>query len=451
VRFEDCTPHIDRVNPAFERTFGVDAASVRNDPLHAHVGSPDADASTHPFTDPQDGEPVEAEVARLTEQGRREFLFRSVPFRGEGGTPMAYGIYVDITTRKQRERELERYRTIVESTGDPVYTLDADGVITYVNDAIEAMTGYDADELVGEHIGLLVPDADVARSEQLIASLLSAPDRANDTVELDLLRVDGSRVRCEVHIALLPSTDGFVGTAGAIRDITARQERKRELEAQNERLDRFASVVSHDLRNPLQIAQGNLALARERRDDADEELARVGSALDRIDEIVDSVLTLAREGTALADPVDVPVADVARRAWASVETPNAALSVETDRVVRGDARRLRRLFENLFRNSVEHRAGGDPATTGDGERESVTVRLGHVDRGEPCLFVEDDGPGIPAAERDRVFEPGYSTTDDGTGFGLDIVAEIADAHGWETTLTDGDRGGARFEFRLPPA
>jgi len=72
----------------------------------------------------------------------------------------------------------------------------------------------------------------------------------------------------------------------------------------------------------------------------------------------------------------------------------------------------------------------------------VTITVGATDEG---FYVEDDGPGIPAEERESVFEGGYSTTADGTGFGLRIVEQVATAHGWEVRVTDGTGGGARFE------
>jgi PAS domain S-box-containing protein len=496
VRFADGDARIDRVNPAFERVFGVDGGEVRGDPLADHVVPPAGRERTDGFAEQSGtGDPVEAEVRRLTADGEREFLFRSAPFRGEDDRPMAYGIYVDVTARTRRERELERYRTIVESTGDPVYTLDADGRITYVNEALESMTGYDAETLVGEHMRLLVTESGVERSERLIRDLLADGGRTNDTVEHDIVCADGTRVRCENHIALLPADDGFAGTAGALRDVTARKERERELERKNERLEGFASVVSHDLRNPLQVARGNLDRARGRLDDESGRLRQVDEALDRIDAIVDDVLTLAREGTDLADPSTVSVADTAHSAWESVDTRGCRLSVETDLTVDADETRLQRLFENLFRNAVEHGStsprshphedaaegasasgaragepvepaptpsrrddegsgttGGEP-TARDGGGSAVRVRVGDdAEEGADAtaFFVEDDGPGVPVGERERVFETGYSTSEAGTGFGLDIVETIAAAHGWAVGLDDGDLGGARVRVSLDP-
>ncbi|WP_318569333.1 PAS domain S-box protein [Salinigranum marinum] len=468
VRFEGGVPCVDRVNPAFERVFGVDADEIRDEPLDDHIVPPhDREAARSINEESRTGEPVEAEICRVAVDGPREFLFRSVPFRGDDGSRMAYGIYVDITARKRRERELERYRTIVESTGDPVYTLDDEGYITYVNEALESMTGYDAEALVGEHMRLLVPDEDVETSEALIRDLLGDPDRTNDTVELDIVRADGSRVRCENHIALLPFEEEFQGTAGAIRDITERKARKSELEAQNDRLDKFASVVSHDLRNPLQIAQGHLELAADRLDGEDESLDRVHDALERMDALVADVLALAREGESVSEPAFVSLADTVRLAWSSVDTAGARLVVETDATVLADAERLQRLLENLIRNSVEHGSTsphsqtredsvehGSAGSRSEAEDREVTVRVGTLGSdgsdGAEGFFVADDGPGIPPDERERVFEAGYSTSDDGTGFGLDIVRSIASAHGWTVGVTTSDHGGARFEFRLPP-
>jgi signal transduction histidine kinase len=114
-----------------------------------------------------------------------------------------------------------------------------------------------------------------------------------------------------------------------------------------------------------------------------------------------------------------------------VNTEQATLETDTTQAIQADRSRLQQLFENLYRNAVEH--GGD----------DVTVSVGATDDG---FYVADTGPGIPESDREEVFEAGYSTTEDGTGFGLRIVEQIAEAHGWESTVTGSEQGGARFEF-----
>lgn len=204
-----------------------------------------------------------------------------------------------------------------------------------------------------------------------------------------------------------------------------------QLQHETDRLEEFASVVSHDLRNPMNVAQGRLELAR---DDCDSDhLDEAALAVERSLTLIDDLLSLAREGERISDVESVPLADIVDGCWQNVETSTATLVTATDRTIRADRSRLQQLLENLFRNAIEH-AG-----------EDVTVTVGDLAEGDG-FYVADDGPGIPAAKRDKVFEPGYSTSDGGTGFGLNIVQEIANAHGWEITVTDSETGGARFEI-----
>jgi signal transduction histidine kinase len=256
-----------------------------------------------------------------------------------------------------------------------------------------------------------------------------------------------------------------------------RVERRRRLERQRERLEEFASVVSHDLRNPLSVAVGNVELAAELDDDAStERLERTLDALDRMDGLIGDLLTLAREGKTVeaAEPTDLRT--VVERAWGTVgESADAALVVDGPLpTVRCDANRLRQAFENLFRNAIEHGtpdgdgppdggpddgpaagdrvAPGTPSSLADGEPAdaptdrddaAIRVRVGRTDDG---FYVADDGSGIDADQREAVFEPGRTTAPDGTGFGLAIVERIAEAHGWTVSATESRDGGARFEF-----
>jgi PAS domain S-box-containing protein len=227
----------------------------------------------------------------------------------------------------------------------------------------------------------------------------------------------------------------LTGNARAALDRADRErqlrEREQALETQNQQLDEFASVVSHDLRNPLNVARGHLEIARET--GREESFDRVAAAHDRMGTLIDDLLTLAREGQAVGGTEEVPVADVAERAWANVATAEATLEVGDSGTVEADEARLVTLFENLFRNSVDH-AGSDVTVT-------VTARDGE-------FTVSDDGPGIPEDERDQVFEYGYSTDEDGLGLGLAIVKSIADAHGWDARVGESETRGARFAFEV---
>jgi PAS domain S-box-containing protein len=253
------------------------------------------------------------------------------------------------------------------------------------------------------------------------------------------LTQDGERRDYDVDISPVFDDHGQrVGRVVLIRDVTEQRRRQRTLERrtealerQNERLDQFASVVSHDLRNPVGVAKGHLEIARA--EDDDNSFDRVEDALDRVEEITDDVLGLARQEREAVDGQAVDLADLAEEAWKTVETGAATLDVETSRTVRADPGRLRRALENLFRNAVEH--GPD----------DVTVRVGDTADGGG-FYVEDDGPGVATADRESVFDPGYTTDELGTGFGLAIVDATAAAHGWSVGVVEGREDGARFEF-----
>ncbi|RXK51097.1 sensor histidine kinase [Halorientalis pallida] len=207
-------------------------------------------------------------------------------------------------------------------------------------------------------------------------------------------------------------------------------------------VDHVASVVSHDLRNPLDVATARLRAGRETGED--EHFERVADAHERMERIIRDVLTLAR-GEDVVDPDEsVSLGEVAEVAWGTVETDDATLSIDGPLpTTTADADRVGRLFENLFRNAVEH-GSAHPDTDTETVDGTVTVTVGPLDGDRTGFYVEDDGPGITEADRERVFEPGYSTDDHGTGLGLAIVARIAALHGWSIEASESAPGGVRF-------
>lgn len=223
----------------------------------------------------------------------------------------------------------------------------------------------------------------------------------------------------------------FTGAVLILNDVTERERARTEIEIQNERLDTFASMVSHDLRNPLNVAQGRVEIAREERDS--EHLKTTENALERMETLIEDILTLAREGRKIDELERVSLATVAQDCWSVVESADASLVVQDDLAFEADPDRLQQVFENLFRNAIEH---GGP---------DVRIEVGSL-AADPGFYVADDGPGIPAELRETIFESGVTSSEQGTGFGLAIVAEIVAAHGWEIDLAPTETG-ARFEIR----
>ena len=240
-----------------------------------------------------------------------------------------------------------------------------------------------------------------------------------------------------------------------------RQLRGREADVirERDRLEEFASLVSHDLRTPLSVAAGHVELAR---DEADSEaLATASTALDRMDGIISDLLTLAKHGRVVdgREAVSLPTLVDEVRMTVGMD---AGQVIVADAVVHADRSRLSQLFENLLGNSLRHAGDdvrvtvgvlddgidgddGDAGSDGDHDGTSDGDHDGTSDGGG--FYVADDGPGIDPDRRDRVFEAGVTTADDGTGFGLKIVSEIAEAHGWTVDLGESADGGVRFAFR----
>jgi signal transduction histidine kinase len=333
---------------------------------------------------------------------------------------------------------------LVESLTDPVVVVDDSGQVADYNQGATVLWP-DLPDHTGDQLAVACPE---------LAEELTIPPTATHTATRFALPGEDRYCHYSMRVSAV-GDDGDsdpIGYALILRDVTELEESRQQLEQQNEQLDNVASTVSHDLRNPLNVSAGYLELVREelQERDADElvaDLEKVSNAHERMDTIIDDVLTLAREGQSVREPVAVDLSTVAREAWETVATDDATLVVEQDGRLWADRGRLRTIFENLFRNAIEH--GATAAT--DGGTPGVTITVGayldaDTDSTAAGFYVADDGPGIPEDARSRLFEYGFTTSEDGTGLGLAIVETMADSQGWDVTHDDEFEAGARFVF-----
>ena len=334
------------------------------------------------------------------------------------------------------ENRLELRDRAIDQAPIGVTIADADDpneALVYVNDRFETITGYDAEFTVGRNCRFLQgPGTDPATVDRIREAIDARESVSEVVLNYD---ADDDPFWNRLDIAPVRDEDGTVTHFfGFQKDVTERKELKRDLRRQQELQERFAGIVSHDLRNPIGLAQGHLTLLQEEYDD--ENLDEIDYALERMLTLIDDVLELARGGTAVVDPSPVDLSAAAAAARTTVRDQRVDVRIDDDLPhPEGDADRLTTLFENLFRNAAEH------ATDDDGA--PATVRVGRSERG---FYVEDDGPGIPEDERESVFEWGVTSAEDGTGFGLAIVGIIAEVHGWAASVSEGSDGGACFEF-----
>ena len=509
VVFDDGGRRLDATNEAFEEAFGYTAAEhgyaeIRDGIVPADGARLDGAAVLG------SGESRRLEVRRHTTDGLRDFILHAIPVKRPDET-VIYGLYADIDEQKRVERILRKlHQTTREmfrgENREEVAAIAARAAIDILGFPNSGVRLYDADtnallptaisdeatEAIGDRPAfgpdngrlweafetgdpIVVDDLDAVETaigygdlrsllvvplgDQGVMPLGSCDPTFFDDTVVQLARVLGANVTVALEHA--ERTEQL-------------RERDAALQREIDRLAKFAGLVSHDLRNPLNVATGRLELAMELVDDetALGELDQVTDAHDRMEQLIDDLLTLARQGQTVDESETVELADAAIAAWRTVDTATATLETPTDSItVDADPERLRTLLENLFINSVEHsstssrtepddsvghgRSRDDAVSRGDENTtefsnhstdnrtasDDVSVTVGPLSDG---FYVADDGPGFDIDPKSAI-EYGTSSDPHGTGFGLAIVREIAAAHGWALSIHDSD--GARFEFR----
>ncbi|RDZ62016.1 histidine kinase [Haloferax sp. Atlit-12N] len=421
----------------------------------------------------------EAVDTRIEYRGAVYDVWYRPVFDDDGEVSKLLGVAIDVTDRARLEDGLRALQAV---TRDLILTESVEEVASLAVEVVpELVPGTEAAIWLADDGGGLSPAASTGDGFESAVRIETVPggSESDAITRVDSAAVDDRllppesdaasalRVPLGSHGLLVVSTDADAflevdvdllellgSTVATALSATVREQelrnREADLAAANERLDDFVSIVAHDLRNPLAVATGYLDLGMESGERA--HLERAANAVERMSGLVEEVLDLARQRTPVVDAKPVDLARVVDHAWRFVDTDDATLVREELFVVEGDDGRLLRLFENLFRNAVEHGSTGsgtssdDPLASSD---DPLAVRVGALDD-RIGFYVEDTGVGIPEETREHVFDHGYTTTPRGTGYGLAIVRDIADAHGWSVSLTESAEGGARFEFVTQP-
>jgi len=465
VDFGSAEPRIVRINEAFETVFDCDAdavvgTSVEELPVPTAGGADELEGGLVAETS------VTRELQCDTTAGERDFLFRAVPV----DTARSYGVYTDISERTAYETRLtalhETARRLMgaEST-DEVLDIGLQAARDILGHPMNSIHLYDDDEEA------LVPTVTTDPIEDLLTTVPSFTGgesiawRVFDTGEAvicDDVREDpdvrnsatpfrsemilplgerGILIAASTEVAAFHESDISLGKVlaptiqSALTQVERKQllrERERALTRQNERLDEFAAIVSHDLRTPLDLASVHLELAVGD-GQLEDHIDKISQAHDRMSDLIDDVLTWAREGETVQETERVLIPALVSECWADLTTDEATLTVSSEKMVAADRARVWQLFDNLLGNAIDY-AG-----------QTATVTVGDLEERDG-IYVADDGPGVPVEERESVFASGHTLSTDGTGLGLAIVRQIAEAHGWSITLTESANGGARFEI-----
>ncbi|CAP14614.2 histidine kinase N-terminal 7TM domain-containing protein [Halobacterium salinarum] len=230
-----------------------------------------------------------------------------------------------------------------------------------------------------------------------------------------------------------------LGRVIVFTEITETERHRREVERHNAQLEGFAAGVNHELRNAIQVASGYTAqaasaLESENVTDAQQSLARVSDAVDRMADRVNDLSTLARHGRTLRDTTTVDVAAAARAGWQTTDTGDCELTVTGDTTVSADRVRLEDLFESAF------------AFTTDNNATAVTVAI-HDDG----FSIADNGATPSVTDTTRFFDYGDAVPTTEAGMHLPNVQTLARVHGWTVSVDPDYEDGVRLEITTDPA
>ena len=367
----------------------------------------------------------------------RSFAFEAdeLELLGELGHSISHAMH-SLKIRDELRAERTFIDQALDSLTDIFYVLDSEDNIQRCNEQFATLTGHTDEQITNLDAVSLFPEDE---QDAVAGALEEALTTGHSTIEADFVTGAGKRIPHEFTGDRLTDQDGnLIGLVGTGRNISEQKKRERELQDQKEQLEQFAATVSHDLRNPLNVIRGRLDLVQEAH--SSDHLAVIETATERMERIVEDLLWLAREQREIGSLEPVAIEAAAEAAWKVVSGPadeaelHCDCEADSQPLVKADTDQFRHLLENLFRNTIDH-AGLD-----------VTVVVGGLFDDTNGFYIEDDGPGIPVEDRETVFDAGYSTSESGTGLGLNIVRRVADAHGWDIRVTESSMGGTRFEI-----
>jgi PAS domain S-box-containing protein len=448
-----------RVNPEFTRMFGYTAEEAIGRPVNQLLAPEDLRGASIALTERvARGETVSIDTVRRRKDGTLLHVsILGTPIRVSGSQVAVYGIYRDITARKDAEERLverERYfRSLIENTSDIVAVVEVDGRVRYVSPAITRVLGVSAERVRARTLHALVHEHDAAHIDAAFAASL-ADVRAPLAAEARFRHADGSWRLLMLTGQNLQDDPAVRGIVINLRDITE----KRAQEAHLRRVERLASLgtlvggVAHELNNPLTAIKGfaQLMLLNDQPTGDREALETIGREANRAASIVSNLRLLARrtQERAVMGPVDVndAVRHVLKLRRYSIETSNVLLVHDLDPAltfVWADRGQVEQVVLNLVVNAEQ-------ALAGQQRDRKLTVRT-RIHDDTATIEVEDNGPGIPVAELDRIFDPFWTTKSPGIGLGLglSLVHNIVTDHRGRISVESEIGRGARFIVELP--
>lgn len=402
----------------------------------------------------------DVEENRLPSGERRYVEVLKAPVYNAAGDVTGVQVaFWDVTDRKRAEQELQeseaRNRAILEAALDCIAVVDQDGRIIEFNPAAERTFGYQRSDVIGKDLmRTLFPPAIKGSDHKHLnqSSLLPGlGSMLGQRFEQTMVRSNGERFTAELNIQTVPLEGTTVFTL-FLRDITDRKRAEEEISRKNRDLETLLYVTSHDLREPLRAIHNFAKLVNERYapkldERAQDFLRRVVRGAERLDRLLEDVLTLSRaqRSVEIAEKVDLAdvVADVLQQLEARIERTRANVQVASNLpCISADRRWVTQAVFNLVANALKFTQNDEPPDILIGPYLEESGE--NPGRG---LIIADRGPGVPIGYSERIFQlfqRAVGREVEGTGAGLAIVRQIAERHNGNAWVRPRDGGGSEF-------
>lgn len=384
------------------------------------------------FDQALDGDKVNRTAEMKDKHGDQKIMdFSLIPILNDEENVSSVLLELDDQTKVRRnQRQLE---AVFNSSYELMALVDSDGEVLQVNKAVEEFFDIEKEDVEG----LNYTDLDRYLKNDTIDSaylkfiknkyfqkmLEQNFHRKTITVE----KPDGQNAILDVSLKPVKNEEGEVTSILAEgREITEMKSNERQLRDQKQRMEKFSSIVSHDLRNPLNVASGYIELAKETGDSEDFEKAK--EAVRRMDEIIEELLALSGKPEDFKKE-ELKLSEIFRTAYSFVDV-EPEYSIEGDLEFSASSSGVTRMFENMIRNTVEH-------------NEDASIVVGTIEKG---FYYEDDGQLDENPE--KITEYGYTGGSAGSGVGLSVVQRVSEIHDWDLNVVRNSENGLRLEFLM---
>lgn len=362
------------------------------------------------------------------------------PVKDDNGNVVAIcGVSLDITDRKQKEQTLkdlnEQFQLVVNGAHLGVWDWDLrTGDLEY-NDIWASIFGYDTESLdnrIEEWYDRIHPN-DIEDAKQALQEHFDGESEYYVS-EHRIQHKEKGWVWVRNVGKIVEYTDGGdpARAVGIKRDIDTRKSIETELKMERDallkeknRLNQLMDLITHDIKNPLTVAKGNLGLLKDEINDT-KYADNIDNSLGRIDEMIDEIASFKNISDEEIEQIDV--SKHINQCWRNIDSKESEIHNRTTKIVEGNSKTVKHIFENIFQNSIYHNSS------------AVDIYVEDTDDG---FYIEDNGDGIPEEMLDTLFVSGESGKLSGTGLGLSIVYEIVKSHDWDIAAENTDRG-ARF-------